>query len=301
MDRFQAIRAFREVAAKGGFAAAARTLNSSPPTVSRLVSELERDLGVRLFTRTTRTVSLTEEGEEFLLKGGALIDELAALSDEIRARQQVPTGRLRISSVVAFGQERIAPMLPAFMEKYPKVSVELDLSNRMVDLVQDHVDLAIRVGGPDGLDASALMARKISTQKLIFVATPGYVARYGAPHDLDALERHCVVKHISGTWGRENALWRNGEVRTYSLPETFIVNSPNAACNAILTGGALGLLGDHFAADLISDGRLVQVLPDFETLAQPIYAVFVHRTYMPAKIRAFIDHLIEALGPPISV
>jgi DNA-binding transcriptional LysR family regulator len=301
MDRFQAIRAFREVAARGGFAAAARSLNSSPPSVSRLVSELERDLGVRLFTRTTRTVSLTEEGEEFLLKGGALIDELAALSDEIRARRQVPTGRLRISSVVAFGQERVAPTLPSFMEKYPKVSVELDLSNRMVDLVQDHVDLAIRVGGPDGLEASALTARRIAAQKLIFVATPGYVARHGAPGDLDALDHRRIVKQISGTWGRENALRRNGEVRAYSLPEAFVVNSPNAARNAILTGGAIGLLGDYFAADMISDGRLVRVLPEYETLAQPIYAVFVHRTYMPAKVRAFIDHLIGALGPTISV
>jgi len=299
MDRFQAIRAFREVAARGGFAAAARSLNSSPPSVSRLVAELERDLGVRLFTRTTRTVSLTEEGEEFLLRGGALVDELAALSEEIRARRQVPTGRLRISSVVAFGQERVAPTLPAFMAKYPKVSVELDLSNRKVDLVQDHVDLAIRVGGPDGLDASALKARRISEQKLIFVATPGYVAHHGAPDDLEALDRHRVVKHISGTWGRENALWRNGEVRAYSLPETFVVNSPNAARNAILTGGAIGLLGDYFAADLISEGRLMRILPEYETLAQPIYAVFVHRSYMPAKIRAFIDHLTQAPGPPI--
>lgn len=298
MDRFQAIRAFREVAARGGFAAAARSLNSSPPSISRLVSELERDLGVRLFTRTTRTVALTEEGEEFLLKGGALIDELAALSAEIRARRQVPTGRLRISSVTAFGQERIAPILPAFMEKCPKVSVELELANRMVDLVQDHVDLAIRVGDPDGLADSSLKARRISSQKLIFAATPGYVARYGAPDDLKALDRHRVVKQVSGTWGREHALLCRGEPRTYSPPDGLVVNSPNAARNAVLSGGAIGLLGDFLADGPISEGRLVRILPDYESRPQPIYAVFVHRSYMPAKLRAFMDHLTEALGPP---
>ena len=301
MDRFHAIRVFREVAARGGFAAAARALNSSPPSVSRLVSELERDLGVRLFTRTTRTVALTEEGEEFLLKGGALIDELEALSDEIRARRQVPTGRLRISSVTAFGQERIAPILPGFMDKYPKVSVELELANRMVDLVQDHVDLAIRVGSPDGLTASTLKARRISSQKLIFAATPGYIARNGAPEDLNALDRHRVVKQVSGTWGREHALLCNGVLRRHSLPDSFVVNSANAARNAVLSGGAIGLLGDFIAAGPISEGKLVRILPEYETASQPIYAVFVHRGYMPAKLRAFIDHLTGALGPPVSV
>ncbi len=301
MDRFQAIRAFRAVASQGGFAAAARSLNSSPPSISRLVAELEADLGVRLFTRTTRTVSLTEEGEEFLRKGGALVDELEAVADEIRSRRQVPKGRLRISSVVAFGQERIAPTLPAFMDKYPDLSVELDISNRKVDLVQEHFDLAIRVGGPAGLDASALTARKLSTQKLIFVATPGYIARHGAPDDLEGLDQHRVVKQVSGTWGRENALRRNGQVQAYNLPETFVVNSPNAARNAVLTGGAIGLLGDFLAAGAISEGQLVRILPDYETLAQPIFAVFVHRTYMPAKIRVFIDHLTEVLGTPTPV
>lgn len=299
MDKLQCMRAFREVAQQGGFAAAARVLNSSPPSVTRLISELEEDLGIRLFTRSTRNVSLTEEGELLLRRGVTLVDELDAVTDEIRDSQHTPRGHLRVSSVVAFGQERVAPAIPAFMEIYPNVRVELEISNRKVDLVQEHYDLAIRIGGSDGLEVSSLKARKIFSQKLVFVATPEYVARHGEPDTLDALEQHLVVKQVSGNWGRENDFWYQGEKLSFSLPERFVVNSPNAARNVVLTGGAIGLINDYLVAGMISDGRLVRILPEFQTLDQPIYAVFVHRNYMPAKVRVFIDHLVNVLGAPV--
>jgi len=300
MDRFQAIQTFREVARQGGFAAAARALNSSTPSVSRLISELENDLGVRLFSRSTRKVGLTEEGEQFLRRGVVLLDELEAVSEEIRERKSEPRGRLRISSVVAFGQERIASAIPGFMEKHPEVEVELEISNRKVDLVQEHFDLAIRIGGAEGLENSSLRARKIFSQKLVFVAAPDYVARYGAPDNLEEIVQHRVVKQISGNWGRTNELWHDGEKILCSLPESFVVNSPNAACNATLTGRTIGLLADYLVADRISEGRLVRILPGYETLDQPIYAVFVHRNFMPAKVRAFIDYIVETLNTPQS-
>ena len=296
MDRLQAIHVFREVARQGGFAAAARAMNISTPSVSRLVSELEADLGVRLFSRSTRKVGLTEEGEQFLRRGVALVDELEAVAEEIRDRQTVPRGHLRISSVVAFGQERIAPALPGFQERYPHVTVELEVTNRKVDLVQEHWDLAIRVGGGGGLDNSTLKARRIYSQKLYFVATPDYIAARGAPSNLDEIADHRVVKQVSGNWGRVNELLHGNEMLVYSLPETLVVDSPNAARNIILTGKAMGLLADYLAADFIADGRLVRLLPDYETAAQPIYAVFVHRNFMPAKVRAFIDYIVETSG-----
>lgn len=300
MDRFHAIRAFREVATQGGFAAAARALNSSPPSVSRLISELEDDLGVRLFTRSTRNVSLTEEGEQFLRKGATLLDELEAVAEEIRERRSVPAGHLRITSVVAFGQERIAPAVPAFMRKFPKVTVELEISNRNVDLIQEHFDLAIRIGGTGGLEASSLKARKIFGQKLKFVAGPDYVSANGTPENLLDLQNHQVVKQISGNWGRVNELSCNGETIEFSLPESFVVNSPTAARNAVLTGQAIGLIADYLVDEMISEGQLVHILPEYETLEQPIYSVFVHKNYMPAKVRAFIDHIVETLGSTMS-
>jgi len=301
MDMFQAIRAFREVARQEGFAAAARVLNVSTPTISRLIADLEGDLGVRLFSRSTRKIGLTEEGEQFLRRGVALFDELEAVTEEFRQRQSIPRGHLRISSVVAFGQERIAPAIAGFMEQYPDVTVELDISNRKVDLIEEHFDIAIRIGGADGLEASDLKAKKIYSQKLIFVATPEYVAAHGAPKELDEVVSHRVVKQVSGTWGRVNQLWHDGKKSELTLSGAFVVNSPNAARNAVLTGHAIGLLADYLTADLIAEGRLARLLPGYETVDQPIYAVFVHRNYMPAKVRAFIDYLIEIMGERPSV
>ena len=298
MDRFQAIKIFREVARQKGFAAAGRVLNISTPTVSRLITELEEDLAVRLFSRSTRHVSLTEEGEDFLRQGVPLIEELEVLSEEIRDRRQTPRGSLRISSVVAFGQEQIAPLLAGFRASHPGLSVELDISNRKVDLVEEHFDLAIRIGGTDGLDASALKARKIFSQKLIFVAAPDYIERHGAPAGLDDLSNHQIVKQISGNWGVVNRFVCNGKLIDFTLPEDFVVNSPNAARNVIMTGNAMGLIADYLVAELISKGSLVRVMDDIETPEQPIFAVFVHRNYMPAKVRAFIDYLVENLGHP---
>ena len=295
MDRLHAIRVFTEVARQGSFSAASRSLNISAPSVSRLVSDLENDLGVRLFNRSTRAVALTEDGERFLDRSVPLVDELDLLAEEIRERQHRPMGRLRISSVIAFGQEVISPALTQFMEQNPGIEVELDLTNRKVDLVEEHFDLAIRIGGTDGLEESSLKARKIYSQKLTFVATPDYVRAAGTPESLDELSDHRVVKQISGNWGRVNHLRHAGSVVVFTLPERFVVNSPNAARNAVLTGNAIGLLADYLTADLLSDGRLVRVLPQYETLEQPVYAVFVHRNYMPAKVRTFIDFLGEIL------
>ena len=300
MDRFQAIVAFREVARQGGFAAAARALNLSPPSVSRLVSELEQDLGVRLFNRSTRQIGLTEEGEDFLRLGVSLGDELDSVTEEIRSRRFEPRGLLRISTVVAFGQERVAPAIPGFMARHPRVQVFLDISNRKVDLVQEHFDLGIRVGGPDGLASSSLKARKIYGQRLIFVATPAYVAEHGRPENLADLAGHRLVKQVSGSWGVTNQLDVAGTRQTLTLPDHFVVNSPNAARNAVLSGGVIGLLGDYLVDEMLKDGRLVRLLPEAATPEQPIHAVFVHRNYMPAKVRAFIDYLVEILGPPVA-
>ena len=296
MDRYHAIQVFREVARQGGFAAAGRALNISTPSVSRLVSELEGDLGVRLFNRSTRRVGLTEEGEQFLQHGVALFDELEAVTDEIRERQSQPRGHLRISSALAFGQECVAPAVPGFMKRHPMVTVELEISNRTVDLVQEHFDLSIRIGGPGGLDASALKARKIFSQSLIFVAAPDYIANYGSPDKLEQIADHLVVKQISGGWGKIHDLVHDDGKVACDLPESLVVNSPSAARNVVLTGQAMGLLADYLVADAISAGRLKRILPQYKTVEQPIYAVFVHKNYMPAKIRAFVDYLIETFA-----
>ena len=301
MNKLYAIQVCREVARQGGFTPAGRCLNISTPSVSRLVSELEDDLGVRLFQRSTRRIGLTEEGEIFLNRAAALVDELDTISNEMRERRSTPRGHLRISSVVAFGQERIAPAVPGFLARYPMVTVDLHLENRHVDLINENFDLAIRVGSKNGLASSGLVARKIYEQRLIFVASTEYIRRHGAPESLEEVSEHRTVAQITGNWGKVNYLSRGGKRIEFRMPQTFKVSSPNAALNAVRSGQVLGLIGDFLAKDLIAGGKLQLILPDYSTEAQPIYAVFAHRTYMPAKIRAFIDFLAEEAGTPAAL
>ncbi len=296
MDKLHAIKVCREVARQGGFAAAARKLSISTPSVSRLVSDLEDHLGVRLFLRSTRQISLTEEGVSFLDRAGSLVDELDAVSAEIRARRSVPRGHLKISSVVAFGQEMIAPAIPGFLAGYPGVTLDLCLENREVDLIQENIDLAIRIGAHDGLAASGLMARKLASQKLIFVATPDYIRRYGAPKSLEEVAQRPTVKQVAGNWGVVNQLLNGNAQTEFRMPDTFVVNAANAAVNAVRSGHVMGLIGDYLVQDMLATGQLQRLLPDYATADQPVYAVFVHRTYMPAKLRAFIDHMVGVLG-----
>ena len=297
MDRFQALNAFREVASCGGFAAAARSSGNSPATVSRLISELEEDLGVRLFNRTTRNVVLTEEGKDLLERGMILLDEFEAVATEIRERKTAPRGLLRISSAQTFGQAKLAPLIPEFLQKYQHVSVELETTNRKVDLVQEHFDLVFRIGGQDGLEESSLKARRVFTQRQIFVASPEYVDWMGAPTELADLSDHLIAKPVAGKWGRTFLLQHPKGESTLTISERFVLDSPAAALNSVLAGKAIGFVADYLAHDFLTSGKLIRLLPDHATAHDTIFAVFVHRNYVSAKIRAFIDFVIDELNP----
>lgn len=296
MDKLNAMRVFAEVASSGSFAAAARNLGIAPASVTRLVGELETDVDARLFNRTTRAVALTEAGETYLARVEPILNEIDDATEELRARRSRPSGRLRLTSVISFGQVVLTPLAAEFRTAFPEVKIDLHLSNRTCDLVEEHFDLAIRIGSGDGLKDSALLARRIFTQKLIFVATPAYVERHGAPNSLDDLSSHHLVKQISGTWGVANRFQIGGRDHEVRLAEDFVVNSPNAARNAILTGAVMGLQADYLVRELIKEGRLLRLLPELETAGQDIHAVYVHRKYMPAKTRCFLDFISERLS-----
>jgi len=296
MDMLLAMKVVGEIAHCGSFAGAAAALNLSPPSISRIVSEVEADLGVRLFNRTTRQIALTDAGSQFLRRSSIILEEIDALREESRARHGEPRGQLRVSCVNGVGNVLLAPAIPGFLDAYPNVSVDLEVSNRLVELVHEHVDVAIRVATGKGAADSSLVARRIFAQTLIFVAAPDYIATRGTPRTLEDLDRHRVIKQVTGTWGRVNYLRHGSETVEYSAPDTFVLNSPIAARNAALAGYGLWLGADYFVADDLTEGRLVRVLPDYETFEQPILAAYVHRTYTPAKIRVFVDYLVEVFG-----
>lgn len=290
MEFVQAIRVFGEVARLESFTAAARELRLSTASVSRIVGELESDLGVRLLNRTTRRVQPTDAGLDFLRDSAGLLEEIESLRSQTRERHNSPRGLLRISSVTGFGNECLAAAIPGFLERYPQVRVSVDISNRVVDLIEEHYDVAIRVGP---LDDSTLVAKKIYNQRMIFVATPEYCERFGEPKTLGDLKRHRSISQINGEWGREHQFVYRKKLLNFKNPEDFVVSSPGAARNAVLTGYGYALLGNYFATKDIADGRLVHLLKDYKPVDQPIYALMPHRRYVPAKARVFLDYIAE--------
>lgn len=295
MEMLQAMRAVTEVAHLGSFTAAARAMKMSTPSISRLVSELETDLGVRLFNRTTRRIALTPEGEDFLRRSESILEEIDALRDVTQERHGSPSGRLVVSSAQAFGNEMLAPAIPAFLDRYPAVSVDLSIANRPVDLVAEHVDVALRIG-VGGLPDSSLTAVKVFDYRLIFVASCDYVEKHGAPESLDDLSRHRMVKLSTGSWGHVQTLRTPEGMVEFRLPEDYGLDAYRAQLRATLAGYGCALAHDFVARPEIEAGRLVRVLPGCETVEQSIYVIYVHRTLLSARIRVFIDYLLETFA-----
>jgi LysR family transcriptional regulator for bpeEF and oprC len=294
MEFVNALRVFGEVARHESFTAAAKELRFSTASVSRIIGELENDLGVRLFNRTTRRVQSTDAGLEFLRSSTGVLEEIDLLRSRTRERHNSPRGLLRVSSVTAFGNECLAPAIPGFLECYPGIKISVDISNRMVDLIEEHYDVAIRVGP---LEDSSLIAKKIFDQQHIIVATPEYCERFGVPETLRELTRHRSITQISGEWGRVHQFKHGKNLVSFKSPEDCVVSSPSAARNAVLTGYGYTLLPDYLAIDDIVNGRLIQLLEDYKPVEQPIYAVMPHRRYVPGKARVFLDYLVEHFSP----
>lgn len=293
MDMINAMRVITEVARLGSFTAASRELRLSAASVSRIVAELEADLGVRLVNRTTRQLNLTDAGMEFVQRSAGILEELDDMRSAVGERHDTPRGRLRISCVTAFGNECLAPVLPEFLRRFPQVEVTLDIGNRMVDLIGEHYDVAIRVGP---LQDSTLIAQKIFSQKVVFVASPDFCQKYGLPKSLEEIRGYPSITQISGDWGRKQRFAYGGEMIEFEMPQHCVVSSSHAAKNAVLTGYGYTLLGDFSVARDIAESRLVQLLPEYEPIEQPIYALYADRRYTPQKTRVFIDYLTEAFS-----
>ncbi|RWG50490.1 MAG: LysR family transcriptional regulator [Mesorhizobium sp.] len=293
MDMVTAMRIAIEIARHGSFTAASRELRLSAPSVSRIMAELEADLGVRLFNRTTRQLNLTDAGIEFVQKSSGILEELDTMRSVVRERHDTPRGQLRVSCVMAFGNECLAPALPEFLRRFPQLDISLDLGNRLVDLIEEHYDVAIRVGP---LSDSSMIAQKIYTQRIIFVASPEFCRRFGMPKSVDEVRSYPSVTQVSGEWGRTHQFRYLGEIIDFEVAQHFRMNSARAVKNACLTGYGYSLLPDFIVADDLAQNRLVQLLPNYEPVEQSIYAFYAQRRHTPQKIRVFIDYLAEVFG-----
>lgn len=281
---------FATIAEQESLVRAAERLGMPKATVSRRLANLETALGQRLLLRTTRRLTLTEFGREFLEHCRRVTEEIAAIQDFVRSQEMQPRGRLRISMPAEFARMHLSRAIATFIAAHPEIQLDLDLSSRRVDLVGEHFDLAIRMGALE--DTSTLVARKIGEDGFGLYASPIYFALHPAPKHPDELEHHTAVRLLSA---RGSAVpWKLTRGRTVwekVPPGRLTLNSPDMIRQLLLDGAGIGALPCQLAARDVQLKRLVRVLPDWSLPAVPAWAVMPMRRYLPAKTQAFLAHI----------
>lgn len=284
------IRAFVQVFDSGGFSAAARQHGRSKALLSKYVSDLEDYLGVRLMNRTTRKLSLTEAGETYYREASQLLQQLDDLDSSITDQSARPRGLVRVSAPRNLGETTLAPAIFAFMAKNPMVTLDLRLEDRFVDLVEEGVDVALRVSV---LSDSSLISRKIVDLRQMVYASPDFLAEHGTPESCDALKNlPCVID----TNMPNHTNWRfvqKGRPVTVHVSGPVRVNSPVASMQAAIAGLGFAVLPSYLAGPMVSAGKLVAVLEDEMPEAPSLRAVYPHRRHLAGKVRALIDHLVD--------
>jgi DNA-binding transcriptional LysR family regulator len=286
MDRTDAIAVFIAVADHGSFAAAARRLGRSPASVTRAVADLEARLGVRLLTRTTRAVSTTEAGQRFLGGAKRVLADLDEIERAAAGQGTAPRGELRLTAPILFGRLHVLPIVTEFLDRFPEVQAALALVDRPVDLVEEGLDVAVRIGA---LGESSAVATRVGALRRIVVASPDYLARRGTPQRPADLTDHDVVA-FSGIAGVEHWVFREaaGDVNVAIRPR-LVVSTAEAAIDAARAGFGLTRVLSYQAAGDIARGSLLRVLPGYEGDEVPIHLVYPGGRHPPPKLRAFLD------------
>ncbi|MDP1732217.1 MAG: LysR family transcriptional regulator [Devosia sp.] len=284
------IRAFVQVFDSGGFSAAARQHGRSKALLSKYVTDLEDYLGVRLMNRTTRKLALTEAGEVYYREASQLLQQLDDLDATISDQTAEPRGLLRISAPRNLGETNLAPAIFAFMAANPMVTIDLRLEDRFADLVDEGIDVALRLSV---LADSSLIARKIADIGHMICASPEFIAKHGVPQNGEALRNLPCILDTNMT---AHASWRfSDKGRQYSVHVSgpVRVNSPAAAMEAALAGLGFAVVPFYLAEPMIAGGRLVPVLEDQMLEGASLQAVYPHRRHLAGKVRALIDHLVK--------
>lgn len=296
MEPLREIRSFIEVVEAGSFVGAADVTGLSKQAVSRHVVELERRLGLRLLNRTTRRLSLTTEGEAYFRRVSELVDELDGLEQELSSGRAEPIGRLRVAAPLTFGILRLAPLWGPFLERYPKVSLAVDLNDRVVDLVEEGYDLAIRIMN---LPSSQLVGRKLAATRLVLCASPDYLKLHGTPTTPDELQHHQAILYSYLKTGNEWELTGpDGKASRVRLRSRFHTNSGDTCRAAALAHQGIVYQPEFLVAADLEEGRLIELLPEFRGLDVDIHAVYPSREYLPMKTRRLVDYLVSAFSEP---
>jgi DNA-binding transcriptional LysR family regulator len=287
MDRLDAMQAFVAVADLQGFAPAARKLGLSPSGVTRLIAALEARLGARLLQRTTRSVTLTDVGTRYLERVRRILGDVEEAESSAEGERTRPSGRLVVSAPIGFGRLHVSPVMSKYLARHAEVSAELRLSDRMINLVEDGVDLAVRIGH---LPDSTLVARHVGEMRRMVVASNAYLKRRGEPKTPQAIASHDTIQFgVAPDW---RFVEEGREIRVASTPR-LATNSFDAAIQYAEQGGGLTRVMAYQAAEALKRGRLKIVLAKFEQPALPIHIVYPTSRLLSAKVRAFVDLVTE--------
>lgn len=286
MQHWERVEAFIAVVRFGSFAAAARELQVSNSHVSRLVSQLELQLGTQLLYRTTRQIRLTDAGQLYYESCRHLFDGLREAESLLQHHQGQPTGLLKITAATTFGDRYIAPLVNDFQLLYPQLKVNMYFSNRQVELIEEGFDLGIRMGV---MRESTLIAKRLCDRHEYIVGSPAYLARISAPQTLTDLERHNCLVGTRGYW----LLSHQGQRKDLVVHGNWQANSGPALVDAALKGLGLAQLPDYYVDEFLTDGRLVSVLDEFRFTDTGVWVVYPQQRHLAPKVRLFIDFLVE--------
>lgn len=294
MDRMTAMNVFVEVVERGSLTAAAEALEMSRAMVTRYLAEVERWLGARLLHRTTRRISLTGPGEAALLRFRQILAIGDELHGELATDNPEPHGLIRVTASVSFGQIHLAAAVADFVKRYPLTRVELLLVDRVVNLVEERVDIAVRISR--AIDP-ALIARRLAPCRSVLCAAPSYLAERGTPATADALAAHnCLTHHYVG-----KSVWhlqRDGRKIAVAVGGNISANEASLLLEAVRAGAGIAMLPTYQIAPLLRSGELIEVLPDYEVEGLGIHAVYASRRQLPTIMRSFLDFLVERFSSP---
>ncbi|AWL11475.1 HTH-type transcriptional regulator YofA [Saliniradius amylolyticus] len=288
MNPWLGISEFVAVAEKGSFTRAAPTLNLSVAQVSRNIAALENKLGIQLLFRSTRKVSLTEEGEIYLQHCQELVSQLEEANQQVGEYRAVPKGLLRVTAPVYFGENTLAPLLNQFLMDYPQVRLSLHMTNNKLDLIEHGFDLAIRLGP---LSDSTYIARRLTQRTQYLVASPGYLDHHGVPRTIEQLKQHECLQGSQAYW----RFLQNGQRVQFKPRGRIQCNSGLALCDAACRGLGIAQLPDYYVDHKLATGELVLVLDAYRQADEGVWALYPHNRQRSAKVKTLVDYLYQSI------
>jgi DNA-binding transcriptional LysR family regulator len=296
MDQLSAMQTFRRVVDLGSFSAAAEQAGMSHTVLSRQVKNLERHLGTQLLNRTTRRLQPTEAGALFYRHCVQILEQMQAMTLELSEHQQQPTGTLRLGVATAFGELELGRWLADFVERHPRLRIELNCTDRFVDLLEEDVDVCLRV--TDHLPDSSLVARRLASSEVVLVASPAYLERHGLPDTPEALALHPLLGYNRLPHPQRLRLSSATAHQEMQLPQRLSANSPMALRAAAIGGLGIASFDRFIVDDALGDGRLLRILVDWQLPARNLYAVYPQSRYLAPKVRAFLDYVQRYYATP---